>query len=294
MNMTLRHLEIFNAVTETGSFTKAAEKLFITQSAISHGIRDLEEMTGTPLFDRLSKRVEITKAGTLLLGEIQPILSASRALESRLKTLEQAAPIHIATGITIANFYLPGFLKGFSAAHLHSPVIVDVVPAATAIDFLKSAKADLALVEGTLPPGPFAGKAFGTYRLKAVCSPDYLPPGTTLTLTQFCKEKLLLREHGSAIRDTLDSQLYLSGFSPHPAWCSVNDSSLLEAAKAGLGIAILPEAYLFDALKNQHLVELTVPDLMLENTMHVVWHKEKYLSAPLNRFIEELCKALIL
>lgn len=291
MNMTLRHLEIFKAVTETGSFTKAAERLFITQSAISHGIRDLEEMTGTPLFDRLSKRVEITKAGTLLLGEIQPILSASHALESRLKTLEHAAPIHIAAGITIANFYLPDFLKGFSTGH--TPVIVDVVPAAAAIDYLKSAKADLALVEGPMAPGPFAVKAFGAYQLKAVCSPDYLPQGTTLTLDQFCKEKLLLREPGSAIRDTLDSQLYLAGFSPYPAWCSVNDSSLLEAAKAGLGIAILPEAYLFDALKNQHLVELSVPDLVLENTMHVVWHKEKYLSTPLKDFIEALCSASI-
>ncbi len=63
MDMTFRHLEIFKAVVETGSFTKAAKKLFITQSAVSHGIHDLEKMTKTPLFDRLSHRVQITRTG---------------------------------------------------------------------------------------------------------------------------------------------------------------------------------------------------------------------------------------
>ena len=57
--MTLRHFRIFKAVAETGSFTKAAESLYITQSAVSHAIRELEERAGTALFDRLSKSISI-------------------------------------------------------------------------------------------------------------------------------------------------------------------------------------------------------------------------------------------
>ncbi len=288
MDMTFRHLEIFKTVAETGSFTKAAKKLFITQSAISHAIRDLEDMTGTPLFDRLGKSVHITKTGELLLQEAEPILTAGHALGARLHTLEKDAPIHIACNITIANFYLPALLQAFSKSFPCSAVSVDVIPAATAIESLQNGKADLALVEGAVPQGAFCSKSMKAYRLKAVCAPDYPLREQQLTLPQLCRERLLLREVGSAIRETLDSQLYLAGCKAYPAWCSVNDSALLAAAKAALGIAILPEAYVSEELKKQHLVELLIPDLVLENHMYAVWHRDKYLSKPLQA-LTELC-----
>ena len=61
--MTLRHLEILKAVAETGNFTKAAETLYITQSAVSHAVKELEEEAGTLLFERLKKCVRITESG---------------------------------------------------------------------------------------------------------------------------------------------------------------------------------------------------------------------------------------
>ncbi len=85
--------------------------------------------------------------------------------------------------------------------------------------------------------------------MKVVCSPDYPLQQTELTLDELCRERLLLREPGSAIRDTLESQLYLAGKTVYPLWCSVNDSALLAAAVAGLGIAILPETYVLEELK---------------------------------------------
>lgn len=286
MDMTFRHLEIFKTVVETGSFTKAAKKLFITQSAVSHAIHDLEEMTRTPLFDRLSQRVHITKTGELLLQEAEPILNAGKALSSRLHTLEFETPVHIACNITIANFHLPHLLKAFAKTFPHISVTVDVVPAAAAIEYLREGKADLALVEGAKPKEPFLTKQIGGYTLKAVCAPGYSLKRSEMSLAEFSKEKLLLREPGSAIRDTVDSQLNLAGCAAYPAWCSVNDSALLAAAKAGFGIAILPEAYVSEELKKQHLVELSVPDLVLENRMYVAWHRDKYLSKPLQALIE--------
>ena len=291
MDMTFRHLEIFKTVVETSSFTKAAEKLFITQSAVSHAIHDLEEMTEAPLFDRLGRKVRITRTGELLLQEAEPILSASKTLRSRLHTLEKAAPIHVACNITIANFYLPALLQTFAKAYPQISVTVDVIPAASAIKSLQSGKADLAFIEGAMPREPFSSKEIGVYHLKAVCSPDYPLEQTTLSLPALCRERLLLREPGSAIRDTLDSQLYLAGCTARPSWCSVNDSALLAAAKAGMGIAILPEAYVAEEQKKQHLVELSIPDLVLENHMYAVWHKEKSLPQAVTTFLANLYPA---
>ena len=87
--MEVRQYRIFKEVAETGSFTKAAANLYITQSAVSHAVRDLEERAGTILFDRLSKSIRITESGRLLLEEVTPILAACNALDSRIGSLEK-------------------------------------------------------------------------------------------------------------------------------------------------------------------------------------------------------------
>ncbi|MCU6707365.1 LysR family transcriptional regulator [Paenibacillus sp. J5C_2022] len=282
--MTLRHFEIMKAVSETGNFTRAAEKLYITQSAVSHAIRDLEAKAGTALFDRLSKSVQLTKSGRLLLEEILPILSSCETLESHIHCLEKQAPLHIVSSITIAAFWLPQLLQAFHKDWPEITVNVDVVSAANAIEILRNSKADIALIEGAAPQGPFICTPFDSYPLHIVCAPDYRN-NNELTLQQFCSEKLLLREKGSAIRDTLDSILYLAGYTAQPVWTSVNSLALIEAAKAGLGITILPDVLVREPLSQGTLVSLSVQDLLLTNELTSVRHRDKYLTAPLKALL---------
>lgn len=220
--MEVRQYRIFKEVAETGSFTKAAANLYITQSAVSHAVRDLEERAGTVLFDRLSKSIRITESGRLLLEEVTPILAACDALDSRIGSLEKKAPVHLVSSITIAAFYLPGILQSFEASWPGLPVTVEVVPAAAAVEVLRCGKADFALIEGAVPQGPFVCEAFDSYKMHILCAPGYLPVDKMLSMEEFCGERLLLREKGSAIRDTLDSTLYLAGYTAYPSWTSVN------------------------------------------------------------------------
>ncbi|MFR9232657.1 MAG: LysR family transcriptional regulator [Eisenbergiella massiliensis] len=158
--MTIRHMEILKTIAETGSFTKAARVLYITQSAISHAVRELEEESGTVLFDRLSKSVRLTEAGSLLLRETLPVLAACNALEKRMRHLEQHAPIHLVSSITIATYYLPCALRSFSLTHPDISISVDVVSAANALLVLQAGEADFALIEGLPPQGPYVSIPF--------------------------------------------------------------------------------------------------------------------------------------
>lgn len=282
--LSLRHFTIFKAVSETGSFTKAARQLYITQSAVSHAIRELEEETGTLLFDRLPKQVRLTSGGKLLLEEITPILASCDSLEKRIGHLEQRAPIHIVSSITIASFRLPRILQDFKMQMPDIPVYVKVVSAADAVEILKDGDTDLAFVEGARPQGPFHCRTFSDYTLKIVCAPDY-PAPCRMNAGEFCSEKLLLRETGSAIRDTLDSTLYLAGCSARPMWVSVNSNALLEAAGAGLGITVLPEVLVKNAVTEGRLREIEVEGLTLTNDMTAVWHKDKHMSQALKTLL---------
>lgn len=284
--MTLRHLMILKAIAETGSFTKAASALYITQSAVSHAVKELEEQAKTPLFDRMSKRIYLTESGRLFLEESLPILAAFERLESRMDNLTEQAPLHLVSSITIASYWLPGLLREFQKKWGELPVHVEVVRAASAIETLREGKADMALIEGALPEGPFESLPFASYSMGVFCAPGYGGLcGGTMSLERFCRERLLLREKGSAIRDALDSALYLAGYTAYPSWCSVNSGALIEAAKAGLGLTVLPEILVRDALKKGELVTVEVGGLSLKNEMLAVWHREKHRSAPLSDFL---------
>lgn len=283
--MTLRHLEIFKAVAETGNFTKAAEQLFITQSAVSHAIRDLEEESGTRLFDRLSKRIQLTTCGLLLLEEIKPILASCDALEQKISHLEQEAPLHIVSCITVATVWLPAILKEFEKKYPQICVKTEVMSAAAAIQMLKDKKADLALIEGTKPQGPFLCIPFISYHLRVLCAPYYPIKTTKMNIPQLCEERLLLREKGSAVREVFDSTAFLHGCEVHPIWTSVSSQALKEAAKAGLGITILPDILSQDCLDDGSLKEIEVKELDLQNEGMVLLHKDKYLTDPLKELI---------
>lgn len=302
--LSLRHFIIFKTVSETGNFTKAAAKLYITQSAVSHTIRELEEYTGTVLFDRLSKRVQLTANGKLLLEEVAPILAACESLDKRIGHMDQKAPLHIVSSITIASFWLPQVLQKLKEQLPDTPVNVTVVSAAEAVKILGAGEADVAFVEGAEPQGPFSCCHFAEDELKIVCAPEYFEggletePGTPdmtkltvrLNLSEFCNENLLLREVGSAIRDTLDSQLFLLGHTVHPRWVSVNSTALLKAAKAGLGIAVLPEELVREELAAGRLAEVRVEGLTLKNDFIAVWHKDKYMTPSLKILLESAVK----
>lgn len=286
--LSFRHLTIFKAVAESGSFTKAADRLYITQSAVSHAIKDLERDTGAILFDRLPKRVQLTAAGRVLLEEAAPILSACEALNQRMPHLEARAPVHIVSSITIATHWLPTALRQMQQDWADVPVQVDVLSAADAMERLRTGAADCALLEGARPKGPFTCVPFASYALLATAAPDYPLPPLPLSLDAFCAQKLLLREPGSAVRDVLDSALLLSGRTVYPAWVSVNSPALIAAAKAELGIAVLPELLVRSDLADGTLIPVPVDGLSLHNDLLAVWHREKYLTAPLKALLSRL------
>lgn len=292
--MTLRHFEIFKTVAEMGNFTKAAEKLYISQSGVSHAIRDLEEKAGTALFDRLSKSVCLTESGRLLLQEIIPILSSCNALNLKINCLEQKAPLRIISSITIASFWLPSILLMMKKEWPDTPVEVEVVNAANAIGNLSLGKADVALIEGIPPQGPFLSIPFSSYKLTVVCAPEYLLNRRTLTIQELCLEKLLLREKGSAIRDTVDSALYLAGYTVRPLWTSVNSLALIQAAKAGIGITILPDILIKDEIEKGTLIPLTIENIVLKNELIMIRHRDKYISEPLATFLSCVQKCQVI
>ncbi|RKJ44594.1 LysR family transcriptional regulator, partial [bacterium 1XD42-8] len=286
--MVIRYLEILEAIAETGTFTSAAKKLYITQSAVSHAVAELEKQAGTALFERLPKGVALTHCGASLLEESRSILTACRNLDRRISHLEENTTVHIVSSITIASFLLPEILRDLKTSFPQIPLSVRVVSAITAIDILQRGNADIAFWEGAAPKGNFQTILLGSYNLCAACAPDFDLSVKAISPDQLCRYPLLLREQGSAIRDTLDNTLALANLRVEPVWESVNSLALMKAAEAGLGITILPEKLLSDSLLLKKLRLISLDKMKMENQMLALFHKDKYITKPFQILIDQL------
>lgn len=287
--MNLRHLIIFKAVVDTGSFTKAAKQLYITQSGVSHAVKELEQESKAVLFDRLSKSITLTPSGKLLLEKVIPILTLYHELEKELDNLEVQAPIKVVSSITIATFWLPKILKEFKQIYPKISVEVQIVSAKDALMVLQDGKADIALVEGTVSSGPFVVKEFSEYQLNVLCAPNYYK-SNYISLKELCSKDLLLREQGSATRDIIDSYFYLKGLIAYPKWTSVNSKALIEASKAGFGFTVLPMVLVEEEIKQGNLKVVKIEEELYNKNL-MVYHQNKYLTEPINSLISIIEKA---
>ncbi|MDO4268395.1 MAG: LysR family transcriptional regulator [Eubacteriales bacterium] len=288
--MNIRHLEILEAIAETGAFTGAARKLFITQSAVSHAVAELEAQAGTALFERLPKGVSLTRCGLSLLEESRGILTACRNLDRRIAHLEENTPVTVVSSITIASFLLPRLLGRLKSACPDISILVRVASATAAIGILQRGEADIGFWEGAAPMGEFETIPLGSYRMRAACSPEFPLKKQVISPQELCRFPLLLREPGSAIRDTLEHRLALANQKVSPVWESVNSMALVKAAEAGLGITILPELLLLDSAESNRLRFLSIDGIELDNQMLALYHADKYITRPMLKLLEELKK----
>ena len=262
--MQYRQCFIFYTVAKEKSFTQAATKLFMTQSAISHAMKELEIEAGVALFERLHRKIELTTAGTALLATVTPLVEKFQQVEMQLQNLEQVAPLRLASCITYGEITLPQVLAQFKSQFPQQQINVQISPAEECYKKLAAGKVDFAILEGQVPKGNYQQKVIANYPLAFVSAPDFLPT-PKLTLTKLLSQPLLLRERGSAVRETFEAFLTLKGLRCYPTWESTDSASLIAATKNKLGISLLPRPLVTSALAKNELVELTVTHTKLHN-----------------------------
>ena len=110
-----RRLQVFHAVARQGSFTRAAEALFMTQPAVTFQVKQLEEEFNTRLFDRGHGRVSLTAAGELVMAYAERILGLSDEMEMRVSELtdELSGVLQLGVSTTIGAYWLPWLIEGF-------------------------------------------------------------------------------------------------------------------------------------------------------------------------------------
>lgn len=283
--MTIRLLFIFKTVVECGSITKAAQKLYMSQPAVTHAIQELEERVSITLFDRIGKRLYVSETGKLFYQKTCKLLTMYEELESSAQGLEKDTILRVGSSITNANLLLPKLLARFHELY-PNPVKVVVDNAKNIEEKLYRNEVDIAFLEGALSSSQIVELPLFSFDIALFCHRDHhLAKFEEVSLLDLCNETWLLREKGSAIRDTLDSAYLLLDRIIEPAWESVNSQVLIEAVKKNLGISVLPVNLLEPALQEGCIKILKLTDA-LSCMNHIVYHKDKHIPQAMANLLE--------
>jgi len=241
MDLEVRHLRLVTAVAEHGSLTKASEHLHLTQSALSHQLRELEDRLGTPLFLRMSRRMTLTPAGEFLLESARSVLERLDTTESAIREGTHGRPrqLRISTECYTCYHWLPAILRDYRQRCPRVDVHID--PDATRRPFtaLLDGKLDLAIVSSPVRHRRLVARPLFGDELLVVVNPAHpLARRPFARAEDFAAETVLV--YGPKTESTALNQAVLAK-GVHPAAIEevMLTEAIIEMVKAGLGISIL-------------------------------------------------------
>lgn len=287
--MTVRHMKIFKTVCECGcSITKAAEKLNMTQPAVSLAVSELENYYGIKLFDRISRRLYLSEAGKMFLEYANTITLTFDDMEKRVRSWEKTGVVRVGASISIGAMLMPEYVKKFAAENHDTKVTVKINRSEELEALLFENKLDFALIEGIVHDQNLVYEDFMEDRLALVAAKGF--PTDTIKKEEIYAYDFLLREKGSGTREIFESTLTsVSCPLPEPAWESMSTAALINAAEAGLGVAVVPYRMAVERLKSGSIREIHIENIKFTRKYKLVYHKNKKLSTTDRKFIE-ICR----
>lgn len=277
--MTRKHFTIFAEVCRFLNFSQAAEALNTTQPAVSLAVKELESHYGVALFERMNRRVYLTPAGEALLATAQDVL---RGFQEAEETLGQGRPLALRVGanVSFGEAGLAQVLGRFRQEHPQVRLRALVANSDKIQSLLAENQLDVGIVDGLGVSERLRAQPLYQEDLVLAAAPGRFP--APATVEELAALPLLLREPGSGLRSSVDRVFSQQGLAPQPLLESTSTAALAQAAKAGLGVAILPEAL---AQRESGLQVGTVPEVRFFRQLACALHRQKAPSPALEAFL---------
>lgn len=266
----------FLAVCRTGSFTKAAEQLHVSQPAISQHVRQLEQHYGCKLFAKTGRGVEPTAAGQLLYRALDVMENDEGRLRGELSALTAEKnvrpPLRLGCTRTVADYVAPRVLAAHLARHPNDHVHMRTANTTELVTLIDAGEIDFALVEGSFDHNVFESETFSNEPFVAVAATGERPA----SITDLLGKRLVLREPGSGTREILERHLAARDLTASD-FAGVIELSSIPAIKAcvaaGAGVSFLYRVAVEHELASGELTDVTPDDFAIEHDFALIWQR---------------------
>lgn len=289
---TLRQLRYLVAVVDRCHFSRAAEACLVTQSTLSAGIQELEDLLGAPLLERTRRSViptplgrEVAERARALIKNAEDLVDIARAAEDPM-----AGPLHLGVIPTIGPFMIPRVMPALRAAFPELKLYLREDQTARLLNRLESGELDCALLALPYPLGDMESVDIAEDRFAVVCPPGHRLCGKPTTRTSDMNlEELLLLEDGHCLREHALAACALEDAPRNSAFQGTSLHTLVQMVANGLGVTLLPQMALDSGILRG--LDVEVRPLAGEHPYRrigLVWRRSSGRKATFQRLAEAL------
>lgn len=269
-------METFLTVCQCMNFTRASEKLNITQPAVSQHIRFLEKHYNTKLFRYEGKKLKLTGAGEILRNASLTMKHDELSIQDEMLKADDEKELRFGATRTVGDALMGQILEEYLRKYPEAKIHMEVDNTRDLLQRLDQGEIDFALVEGFFKKSEYESQVYSVENYIAVCSPDYQLSEDPISVENLFRERLLLRESGSGTREVLERYLNSKNLSTEDFRKVMEVGSLQtikELTKAGCGITFLYEVAVRRELAEGVLKRIPLRDFHISHEFAFIWRR---------------------
>jgi DNA-binding transcriptional LysR family regulator len=262
MPITLRQLDIFHRVAQSGHVTKASEQLLLSQSAVSMAIAELEKYAGAPLFERCGRNLCLNDRGRLILPEVQEVLRRVSLIDDFMieSLVEPIGTLRVGASTTIGNYLLPFIVGEFSKRHPRAKAMLHVANTQHIETAVENGEYDIGLIEGPLHHLSLQTTPWRDDELVIIVNNNHpWAQERKASPEQLEAAPWIMREKGSGTREIFEAATKKQKIGFSITMELGHTEAIKKAVEAGLGVSCLSRMAVQRELDNNWLVEIQSP-----------------------------------
>ncbi|MFC1750783.1 LysR family transcriptional regulator [Pseudomonadota bacterium] len=291
-HLTLRQLQIFEAIVRLGSYTKAAEELFLTQPTVSMQIKKMSDTIGLPLFEQVERQHRPTAIGAEIYRSCTKIFDTLTNLESSIAEYKGLKRGRLSLGvITTAKYFAPEMLGAFCKEYPDIDISLKVTNRDRVLERIAKGADDLFVLGQTSDDAGLVSIPFAPNPMVVVASKDHpLTRERNISLERLAQEPIILREPGSGIRDSTVRLFQERKLKPRVRMELGSNEAIKHAVVGGLGVSVLSLHTLTLEGAAGPVDILDVEDFPIQRQWYLAYSKERELSLIAKTFLEFVIK----
>lgn len=283
--MNLQQLYYFQTISKLKNYTKAADRLHIAQSSLSHSISDLERELGVPLFFKIGRNIDITEYGRHFLVHVERITKELELANQELLDMQNPnkGKVRLALSQTVGNRFIPNMIKGFYLNEANRAVHFEFCekPAANIVEAFANQSIDLGFGARMPCEDLKYYHIFDEEMIAVVSGRHPFARRGSIRLRELLQEPLIAYSHHCGTRYWMDEMFGRLGLTPRILQEVDTEKVMASAVASGLGVAIMPR---IPELPTYDVAGITLEDAGLHRPMYMAWPRGEVLRPVVRNF----------
>ncbi len=285
MKISLRQIEIFLKVVESQNLTKVAHELGLSQSAVSMSIKELENIIGRKLFDRINKKLILNEIGRSFYQAVLPLFKKLSDIETEFQNSENKGNVRVGASTTIIDYLMPSIVCDYMGRYPNVKIDLKEGNTKDIVTLVKEGKIDMGFIEGEVEDSDIIKEVIGQDELVVVSANEELK-GKNLKLKDIADYRWVLREKGSGTRNVFLNYIKSSGVKLNIFLELGHTESIKSLLLSKKPITCISKLAVHNELQNGDLFELDIKDFKCTRNFYAIYHKDKYKSELFNKLYD--------